>query len=498
MKTMVGIRADDARPGTGSLRFHGVDPDRSSVYTFVTSRNIYRAVPFSREALFPMKFASPWRLLSLAALVLGAACAGGHGVTPSTMNPERVGALHSQFLPAAACPVAYKGKGVKVVIKDMSGLPQSGLTLFYTSSNPADKNQFQFLNKQGSTTVFAAGNSAAAFPIASCFPGSLAKPGAAFVLPLFKGGRLWISFSPKFVIAGAANGQFTGPSGWSPGAGYNQPWDTVELSDNNPGVFVNLTRVDMLGLPLQLEVLPIAKSSPFKQVGEVIADYPKILQALVNDAPFNKLVTTVPGFSPVVPRVLNPSHVSSFPNVYNAPAYFAGGYMKKVTAYYQKPPKPIVYNTQYKGAYCLGNWNANSNGTNFIFKQGGVTNTYPASLFTTAYIFADDPSPKYVAGTCAYLLDKILLQELNRGVALTPKHPMDDPKTYYPAGTINNQYACILHKYSLHNATYAFAYDDAANQASAFSNPAPTQVNITIGPIPKTIPKPTKKAICTT
>jgi hypothetical protein len=80
---------------------------------------------------------------------------------------------------------------------------------------------------------------------------------------------------------------------------------------------------------------------------------------------------------------------------------------------------------------------------------------------------------------------------------MKPSHPVMNPNVFYPGGSINNQYACILHKYSLHHATYAFAFDDAADQASAFSNPAPNQVNITIGPIPKKIPPPlANKKIC--
>ncbi len=444
-----------------------------------------------------MTYIPNWRWFAVGAIALAAACSGWRGVTPTAVSPNGLAHVPMRgFAPMAnGCPVPFKNGGVKVVIKDMSGLPAAGLNLFYTSNVP-NAGGYQFLNAQGTMTTFAAGNSATAFPISRCFPGSLGKAGAAFKLPLFNGGRLWISFSPKLVIAGSAGGGFVGPSGWTPGPGYNQPWDTVELSNNNPGIFVNLTRVDMLGLPMQLDVLPAVKSAPFKKVGEQLVNYPKILQAFVSDPPFNQLVKTVPGFSPAVPRIINPSHVN-FPNVYNGPGFFAGGYINKVLAYYRKPPKPISYSTAYKG-YCPSSWNATADAKNFIFKQGGMQNVYPASMFTTAYIFEDNPAPKYSPNTCAYLLDKILLQELNRGVATTPAHPMDNPKTFYPKGSINNQYACILHKYSLHNATYGFAFDDAANQASAFANPAPTQVNITIGPIPKKIPPPLRtKQICT-
>ncbi len=418
------------------------------------------------------------------------------------MSPNRAARAGPAALSAANCPVAYQGKGgVRVAVKDMSGLPTGDLYLYYTSNIPNRKAEYQFLNAQGGLTTFNASNAATAFPIAKCFPGSIGKKGGSYFLPLFDGGRLWISFSSNLEIKGAAGGGFVGPSGWSPGPGYNQPWDTVEMSNFNPGIFVNLTRVDMLGLPLQIAVLPSGKSTPFKDVGEVLADYPKILQALASDPPFDNLVKTVPGFSPAVPRILNPSH-ESFPNVFNDPKFFEGGYMKKVVRYYSNSANAITYNTSYTNAktYCMGSWKATSDGTNFVFAQSsGTKHTYPVSAYTTAYILSDDPARGgYKADTCAYLLDKILLTEFNRGVATTPHHPMENPAKFYPSDTINNQYACILHKYSLHHATYGFAYDDATNQAAQIINPAPAQIDITIGRIPKKFPSPTQSPkVCT-
>jgi hypothetical protein len=95
----------------------------------------------------------------------------------------------------------------------------------------------------------------------------------------------------------------------------------------------------------------------------------------------------------------------------------------------------------------------------------------------------------------ARALDKILLQEVDRGVAMMQSHPVTDTSDFYPKNHIDNQYACILHSYSLHNATYAFAFDDADSQASAYSNTAPKKIELTIGPISRTLPtaKPSPK-----
>lgn len=426
-----------------------------------------------------MRFRLLARVVLTAAALTLVACGGSKGFAPPS-------APLAAYRSSAACPTLKTG--VPLIIKNQSGLAPASLTLYFTASNPKDVGQFQFLNATGTMTTFAPGNEATAFPLQQCFPGSLGATGAQFKFPLLPGGRIFIAFG-KLKIAGHPNGQFAGPSGWVKGdAAYNTPWDFAELSFNNPGIFVNLTRVDMLGLPLELEVFPLAKNKPgsFAQIGEKPNTYATILQALVNAAPFDKSLLLIG--NPRVPRVINPSHVAGFPEIFSA-------YMKTVTNYYA-PPRRITYGTAYKGPYCPGAWAANATAKDFTFKQGGKTLSYPLSLFTANYIFADNPSPRYNAGTCEYLLAKIVLQELNRGVMLTPAHPVMTPKTFYGKGTTNNQYACVLHNYSWHNAAYAFAFDDAANQASLIENTAPTSVRITIGAIPKALPKPTKKQAC--
>lgn len=424
--------------------------------------------------------------------VAGAACSSG-GMRPASILPN---AQHAR--PHTTCPVPYKGTGVPLVVINQSGLPIGDVNFLFTATDPNNTSEFEFLNAQGSMTVFAAGNSATDMPLNACFPGSVGTSGkgAKLVVPELPGGRLWIAMSNKLVLSGASGGQFVQPTGWvAGGPGDHIPWDFVEISSNNPGIFVDLTRVDMLGLPMNLEVLPTSKSTPLTDIGENLSDYATILRSFESDKPYNKLVSYVPDFSPKVPRIINPSHDTSFPNVFNTSSYYKDGYVNKVLSYYEKPPSAITYSTSYKGPYCSGPWKAAANSTTFEFTDGTLKENYPASLYSTSYIFEDNPSPKYAAGTCAYLLDKILLQEINRGVAMKTSHPVNTTSDFYPKGQIDNQYACILHNYSLHYATYAFAFDDADDQASAYSNSAPTEIELTLGAIPTAIPtaEPTQK-----
>jgi hypothetical protein len=442
-----------------------------------------------------------WRsLFVMASMAALTACSGVRGLMPSPATP--LGAQwRSAFIQPEkrGCPSAYKG-GVPLVIHDLSGLPAKRLAVYFTSNVPsAVPAQYEFLGSNGTMTVFEPGNVAARFPLAACFPGSLGGQGqraAKFTFPLLAGGRLWIAFG-NLALQGAANAQFSTPGGWAPGQpGYEVPYDTVELSNNNPGIYVDLSRVDMLGLPMRLTVLPSSKDRPWTSVGENFAKYETILKDLRSDPPFNQTVMIVPHSSPRVPRIINPMHLPAFPDVFNSGKYFSGGFINKVAGYYQHPRSAISYNTTYKGPYCQGTWNATSDGTNFIFTNGGTQYEYPLTQYSTAYIFSD--SPQYSQPTCQYLLDKILLQELNRGVATTASHPDTTTSTFYPKGTVNNQYACVLHNYSLHHATYAFAFDDAENQSSSLTNSAPTLVELDIGPIPKKLPKPVhRRKVCT-
>ncbi len=427
----------------------------------------------------------------------GVACSGGRvAIAPATAFDR--GNAATRVKHPESCPAPYTGSGVPLAVINNSGLPAGDLNFLFTATDPNDQNEFEYLNAKGSMTVFAEGNSATDLPLSSCFPGSVGKSGkgAKLIVPILPGGRLWIALNDKLELSGVSGGGFIQPTGWTPGGpGYDVPWDFVELSSNDPGIFVDITRVDMLGLPLNLEVLPTSKSSPWTKVGENLSDYTKLLTQFAGDAPYDKLVTTVPNFSPKVPRVINPSHYSGFPDVFNNTQYYAGGYVNKVASYYENPKHTIVYGTAYKGPYCPGSWAATSDGKNFIFTNGTLQNTYPASLYSTLYVFEDNPGTSYGPGTCQYLLDKIFLQELNRGVAMKKNHPVTDTSDFYPKNEIDNQYACILHNKSLHHATYAFAFDDADNQASAYGNSAPTEIDLTIGPIPAALPtaKPSTK-----
>ena len=430
-------------------------------------------------------------VLSLAVIAV-AGCSGVRGVmTPAT---SAYSASAARVRHNTSCPTPYTGSGVPLAfINDSSSnIPTSDINFLFTATNPNSTSEYEYLNAQGSMTVFAQGNSATDLPLSSCFPGSVGTSGKGtkLIVPILPGGRLWIALNDKLELNGESGGQFEQPTGWTSGdPGYNVPWDFIEVSSNspNPGIFVDITRVDMLGLPLNLEVLPTSASSPFTKVGENLGDYTKMLKQFASDAPYNKLFKPVPKFSPSVPRIINPSHDSNFPNVFNNSSYYSGGYMNAVLSYYQDT-KGITYGTSYKGTYCLGTWDAGVENKDFIFTMGTQEHKYAKSLYSTLYIFEDNPGSNYTAGSCQYLLDKILLQELNRGVAMKKSHPVTDTSDFYPKNEIDNQYACILHNYSLHYATYAFAFDDADGQASAFSNTAPTKIELTLGQIPKALP----------
>lgn len=435
-------------------------------------------------------------VLTVIAVAISVACSGNRSAIVPMTNTAGASA---RVTPDKSCPKPYTGNGVPLVVINTSSLPDGDLNFLFTATNPDNQSEFEFLNKKGAMTVFAQGNAATDMPLAKCFPGSVGKSanGAKLIVPILPGGRLWIALNGKLQLKGVSGGDFVQPTGWTPGGpGYDVPWDFIELSSNNPGIFVDITRVDMLGLPLNLEVLPTSKSSPWTNVGENLSSYTKMLAQFAGSVPYDKLVTTVPNFSPKVPRIINPSHYTGFPDVFNGTTYYNGGYLNKVLAYYQNPKNQITYDTSYKGPYCPGSWRATSDGTSFTFKQGASqTYSFPGTLFTASYIFEDNPGATYGAGTCPYLLDKILLQELNRGVAMKKSHPVTNTGDFYPKREVDNQYACILHNNSLHNATYAFAFDDADGQASAYGNSAPTEIDLTIGPIPNSLPtaKPSPK-----
>ncbi|HYL26541.1 MAG TPA: hypothetical protein VEW74_01835, partial [Candidatus Nitrosotalea sp.] len=146
-------------------------------------------------------------LLTIAAAVN--ACSGGRSVIVPAANSE--GASLVRVQPDKSCPKPYTGSGgVPLVVFNKSGLPSSDLNFLFTATNPNDQTQFEFLNKKGSMTVFASGNSATDMPLSKCFPGSVGKSakGAKLIVPVLPGGRLWIALNGKLKLSGVSGGGF--------------------------------------------------------------------------------------------------------------------------------------------------------------------------------------------------------------------------------------------------------------------------------------------------
>ena len=241
------------------------------------------------------------------------------------------------------------------------------------------------------------------------------------------------------------------------------------------GIFVNTTRVDQFGFPLQLSVTGL---DGFTQtVGESLTETrDELFAKFINDTPpaFHGLAQ-----APHAPyRIMAPAHATFQPGQANE--HYLDDYISAVWAQYAQ--QDLVLDLRNGWGTFRGR--VSGNVMRFTDANGGVyfINGKPSTaMVMLGNGLLDDTSGGPTNAGKQLQLQAQLCAALNRRVAHLPFASWWDPAAHYPAGQAANHFARFWHEHSLNALAYGFAYDDVGARSPSIHTPSPQTVTYSIG-----------------
>ncbi len=239
------------------------------------------------------------------------------------------------------------------------------------------------------------------------------------------------------------------------------------------GLFVNTTRVDQFGFPVQLTVTGLDGFS--QTVGESLTEG--------RDELFAKFIGELPvEFSGLAPapyapyRIMAPSHATFQTDGPNA--NYLDAYITQVWNQYTN--QDLVIDLKNGWAPFTGR----VVGGKFRFTDG--VNTYyingkpSTSMVMLGNGLLDDPTGTADVGKQLQLQAQVCAA-LNRQVAQRPFTDWWNAAYFYPAGQNANYFAKFWHDHGLNALAYGFAYDDVGGFSPSIHTESPVSVTYTIG-----------------
>ncbi len=239
------------------------------------------------------------------------------------------------------------------------------------------------------------------------------------------------------------------------------------------GIFVNTTRVDQFGFPVQLTVTGLDGFS--QTVGESLTEgRDELFAKFIGELPSEFAGLAQAPYAPY--RIMAPSHATfqtDGPNVNYLDAYIT-------QVWNQYTNQDLVIDLKNGWAPFTGR----VVGGKFRFTDG--TNTYfingkpSTSMVMLGNGLLDDPTGTTDVGKQLQLQAQ-LCAALNRRVAHRAFSDWWNSSAFYPAGQPANYFAKFWHDHSLNALAYGFAYDDVGSFSPSIHTPSPVSVTYTIG-----------------
>jgi hypothetical protein len=258
---------------------------------------------------------------------------------------------------------------------------------------------------------------------------------------------------------------------------------------NNPGIYVNTSRVDIFGFPLKLRVTGLDGYDA--TVGETLTE--------TRDELFARFILdTPPEFAGLAKAPYAPYRIM-------APAHGTFNDGLNVTTGAQD--KPRGENAAYLDAYITDIWNKYRN-ENLVLKVGnwplftgrvGLDDVFTFSDGLDTYKIYGKPTTTEVmlgngvlddaTGTSPNTpkhdkqlqLQAQICAALNRHVAEQPSERWYNADYFYPAGKPANFFTKFWHEHSYNGLAYGFSYDDVGGHSPSIYAPSPVSVTYTIG-----------------
>ncbi|WP_156756468.1 beta-1,3-glucanase family protein [Actinokineospora pegani] len=274
-------------------------------------------------------------------------------------------------------------------------------------------------------------------------------------LPQGMSGRIYLSVGEKLKFRANQGDTLAYPAGWVPtDPNHGVLHDCVEFTHNDTGMHCNTTMVDMLSVPLSIDLVGERTQSTGRLADGGRA---RVFESLRAQAGFSDLVVDDV-------RVIAPGHGLDSGRF---DADFLAGHIDEVWARYETQDMVVnANNTTFTGRV---------QGGRLVFDNGVKPFAKPTTrdaLFCDGALAAPNDG---VTGPVAAVLGA----GLNRGVLLTtPNQPVTDAGAYYKIGP-SNHYSRVMHENTTDGKAYGFAFDDVCEHASYIEDHSPTAMTVT-------------------
>ncbi|KAJ5173007.1 hypothetical protein N7492_005600 [Penicillium capsulatum] len=297
-------------------------------------------------------------------------------------------------------------------------------------------------------------------------------------IPHLAGARLWFVRDGKLTFFVNPGPALVEPSPSNPAdPNYNLFWDFCEFTWNSAQLYVNITYVDFVTLPIALALTTtsgetkVVEGLPADGLDRVCAGLRE--QNARDGAGWDKLVITNNGANL---RACAPNTGITLDNSLFKDYYAA--YVNEVWSKYAGTT--LTVNTQA----AAGDVTARVANGKLAFSTGGIAYDQPS----TADIFNNSSGAFAVTGDSTHdAITARLAAGFNRSTLLSnPMQPNGEQVAHYYQNAVTNHFARICHEVTLGGRGYAFPYDDVApsdgeDQSGSVFDSNPKLLTVTVG-----------------
>ena len=344
-----------------------------------------------------------------------------------------------------------------------------------------NNNALFLLQADGQTPYYPTSPSANGTPLAVNCGIALGPPGSTtnVTIPQIAGGRIWFCVGDTLTFLLNPGPGLVEPSvSNTSDPNYSKSWDFCEFTFNSAQLFINISYVDFVCLPISLTLLNTSGATqhvsgmPANGLNTICSGL--IAQNAVDGAGWNQLIVTTTAGNL---RALSPND-----GIIMNPSLFSGYYANYVNAVWSRYTNaPLTIDTQAQWGTVIGQV---SNGL-LTFPEIG-TFSQPSA----ADIFSCSTGPFAAAPTNTAAMGDItarLAAAFNRSTLLLDNvQPDDEVVSSYYSTSPTNHYARIVHAANLDGRGYAFPYDDVgpsggADQSGSISDGSPSLLTVAVG-----------------
>lgn len=297
-------------------------------------------------------------------------------------------------------------------------------------------------------------------------------------VPHLAGSRIWFSVDGTLTFLLNPGPALVEPSVTNPSdPNTNLSWDFCEFTFNAAELFVNISYVDFVCLPISLTLTNTSHATQYVS-GMASSGLDTVCQELTaqtasDGAGWSSLIVRDPSGGNL--RALSPNNgITLNSSLFNG---YYQNYVNQVWSQYTS--QQLSIDTQASWGTVSGHVDSSS----LLDFGNGLTFTKPSA----ADIFSCSTGP-FAVGSNIELgaLIARLSAAFNRSTLLIdPVEPTASPSQYYQNATTNH-YARIVHAANLDGIGYAFPYDDVTptngvNQSGAVQDPSPQLLTVAVG-----------------